>query len=108
MEKAQALVEPVKIEMYALAPVEFEMSGLLIATDKPGPARLHRTDHGNQTLLDSLAFHFLARQILLVITVALQIDHSPVQALGQMLRRSPDPVGQLGQILLKVLEQDFL
>ena len=47
--------------------------------------------HGGSN--DGLTTHFLPRQILLVITVALQIDHSPMAALGQMLSRTAHPVG---------------
>ena len=76
MQKPQLLVQIIKIEVDALAPVEFEFQTLasLVAPDKPGAARFHRADDGDQAFLDPLAPHLLPRQILLVITVALQIN----------------------------------
>src|SRR6266446_2470010 len=103
-------MKKIEVKMDALAPVEFEfqMLGLLIASDKPSAAWLHRTDDGNQAFLDVVPPHNVPRQVLFMVAVALKINDPTAVALRQGHGRLPHLIGGPGHQSLEVFEQKLL
>jgi hypothetical protein len=80
MQKSQLFMDPVKIKMDALAPLNAQLQLLarLVASHTPPPARLHATHDRYQSRPDPVALLNLARLILLACPARRQIDHWPL------------------------------